>query len=205
MVPDSEHALAGIDSAAVARWLAGHVGGLVPPVDFALVAGGRSNLTYRLTDAAGAVYVLRRPPTDGVLTTAHDMSREWRFISALAPTAVPVAAPLAYCADVVITGAEFYVMEYINRADNVIPLVRKPAVQANPAIAAVLNYVSLQLSQSQLEDLDVQAAVPRPDLQAIAKAWVLANLGRSRSCSGTGTGTRPSRPCPTFREISGRG
>jgi aminoglycoside phosphotransferase (APT) family kinase protein len=38
---------------------------------------------------------LRRPPLGGVLNTAHDMSREWRFISALAPTPVPVAQPLA--------------------------------------------------------------------------------------------------------------
>jgi osmoprotectant transport system substrate-binding protein len=65
------------------------------------------------------------------------------------------------------------------RADNVIPLVYKPAVQANQAIAAVLNYVSLWLTQSQLEDLDVQAAAPGADLQAIAKAWVQAKLGRS--------------------------
>jgi glycine betaine/choline ABC-type transport system substrate-binding protein len=65
------------------------------------------------------------------------------------------------------------------RADNVIPLVYKPAVQANQKIAAVLNYVSLWLTQPQLEDLDIQAAAPDPDLQGIANAWVQANLGRS--------------------------
>jgi transposase len=65
-------------------------------VEFGLVSGGRSNLTYRLTDAAGVIYALRRPPTGGVLSTAHDVSREWRFISALAPTAVPVPPPVAY-------------------------------------------------------------------------------------------------------------
>jgi glycine betaine/choline ABC-type transport system substrate-binding protein len=65
------------------------------------------------------------------------------------------------------------------RADNVIPLVYKPAVQANQRIETVLNYVSSWLSQSQLEDLDIQAAAPDPDLQAIAKAWVQANFGRS--------------------------
>jgi len=110
----TERALAGIDPEPVTRWLAGHVGGLVPPVDFDLISGGRSNLTYRLTDAVGAVYALRRPPTGGVLATAHDMNREWRFISAMAPTAVPVAAPLAYCADADVTGAEFYVMGYVD-------------------------------------------------------------------------------------------
>src|SRR5579863_5095455 len=113
-MPDTQHALAGIDPEPVNRWLAGHVGGLIPPVDFDLISGGRSNLTYRLTDAAGAIFALRRPPTGGVLATAHDMGREWRFISAMAATAVPVAVPLAYCADAGVTGAEFYVMGYVD-------------------------------------------------------------------------------------------
>ena len=113
MTEGAWHALAGIDKERVTRWLVGHVSRLVPPVGFDLISGGRSNLTYRLTDAAGAVYALRRPPTGGVLATAHDMSREWRFISAMAPTAVPVAVPLAYCADAGVTGAEFYVMGYV--------------------------------------------------------------------------------------------
>ena len=107
-------AAAGVDSGRVGRWLASHVEGVTLPVEFELVSGGRSNLTYRLTDAGGAVYALRRPPLGGVLSTAHDMSREWRFISALAPTPVPVAKPLAYCPDTAVTGAEFYVMGFVD-------------------------------------------------------------------------------------------
>ena len=80
--------LPGIEADRVERWIAEHVDGLAGPVEFGLVLGGRSNLTYRLTDAAGVTYVLRRPPTGGVLSTAHDVSREWRFISALAPTEI---------------------------------------------------------------------------------------------------------------------
>ena len=109
----SASALPGIEAERVGRWLAEHVDGLVGPVEFGLVSGGRSNLTYRITDAAGAAYALRRPPTGGVLSTAHDVSREWRFISALAPTAVPVPSPVAYCADTAVTGAEFYVMSFV--------------------------------------------------------------------------------------------
>jgi aminoglycoside phosphotransferase (APT) family kinase protein len=105
--------LPGIEAGRVERWLASHVDGLAGPVEFGLVSGGRSNLTYRLTDAAGVIYALRRPPTGGVLSTAHDVSREWRFISALAPTAVPVPPPVAYCADTAVTGAEFYVMGFV--------------------------------------------------------------------------------------------
>ena len=60
--------------------------GVVPPFSFALIAGGRSNLTYAVTDAAGRCVVLRRPPLGHVLATAHDMAREHRIISALVGT-----------------------------------------------------------------------------------------------------------------------
>ena len=129
-------ALPGIEAGRVERWLAGHVDGLTGPVEFGLVSGGRSNLTYRLTDATGVMYVLRRPPTGGVLSTAHDLSREWRFISALAPTVVPVPAPVAYCADSTVTGAEFYVMGFVEGlvlADSEAGLALAPQARASAA------------------------------------------------------------------------
>ncbi|MBN9103168.1 MULTISPECIES: phosphotransferase family protein [unclassified Pseudonocardia] len=84
------------------------------PVGVERISGGHSNLTYRITDDAGTSWALRRPPTGMVLATAHDMSREWRFISALAPTGVPVAPPVAYCADDTVIGAEFYLMGFVD-------------------------------------------------------------------------------------------
>ena len=132
----AESALPGIDADRVDSWLAEHVDGLVGPVEFGLVSGGRSNLTYRVTDAAGATYALRRPPTGGVLSTAHDVSREWRFISALAPTAVPVPPPVAYCADTAVTGAEFYVMGFVEGlvlADSDAGLTLAPQARASAA------------------------------------------------------------------------
>jgi aminoglycoside phosphotransferase (APT) family kinase protein len=84
------------------------------PVDIERISGGHSNLTYRITDAAGRCWALRRPPTGMVLATAHDMSREWRFITAVAPTPVPVAPPDAFCADTDVIGAEFYLMEFVD-------------------------------------------------------------------------------------------
>jgi aminoglycoside phosphotransferase (APT) family kinase protein len=81
-----------------------------------LIAGGRSNLTYRLAvegPSGRRLLVLRRPPLGHVLPTAHDMSREFRVHSALAGTRVPVARPLAFCADVDVIGAPFYLMEYV--------------------------------------------------------------------------------------------
>src|SRR3712207_769832 len=84
-----------------------------PPLTFSLIAGGHSNLTYRVDDAAGGAYVLRRPPLGHVLATAHDMGREHRIISALGPTPVPVAPALAYCDDPEVNGAPFYVMGFV--------------------------------------------------------------------------------------------
>jgi aminoglycoside phosphotransferase (APT) family kinase protein len=84
------------------------------PVEVARISGGHSNLTYRITDAAGALFALRRPPLGMVLATAHDMGREWRFISALAPTGVPVAPPVAFCGDTDVIGAEFYLMRFVD-------------------------------------------------------------------------------------------
>ncbi len=77
-----------------------------------LIAGGRSNLTYRL-DLAGGALVLRRPPLGHVLPTAHDMAREYRVLSALDATEVPVPHPVAICADPEVIGAPFYLMQYV--------------------------------------------------------------------------------------------
>ena len=75
-----------------------------------LVQGGRSNLTYRVTDGA-STWVVRRPPLGHVLATAHDMSREHRVISALAGTPVPVPGTVLLCEDPEVIGAPFYVMD----------------------------------------------------------------------------------------------
>ncbi len=104
----------GIDAANVTRWFAENVPDATPPLDFLLIAGGRSNLTFKVVDAAGGAWVLRRPPTGHVLPTAHDMAREHRIISALAPTPVPVPPPLGLCTDDSVTGAPFYVMGYLD-------------------------------------------------------------------------------------------
>ncbi|WP_116210945.1 phosphotransferase family protein [Streptomyces olivoreticuli] len=81
------------------------------PLSAELIEGGRSNLTYAVTDGTGR-WVVRRPPLGHVLATAHDMRREHRVISALHPTAVPVPRALLLCEDESVVGAPFYVMEF---------------------------------------------------------------------------------------------
>ncbi|MFE5560723.1 phosphotransferase family protein [Streptomyces sp. NPDC056544] len=78
-----------------------------------LIEGGRSNLTYEITDGT-ARWVVRRPPLGHVLATAHDMRREHRVIEALHGTAVPVPEPLLLCEDEAVLGAPFYVMEFVD-------------------------------------------------------------------------------------------
>ena len=104
----------GIDRAGVEGWFAEHVPAAKPPLSFEKISGGRSNLTYRVSDADGRQWALRRPPLGKTLSSAHDMGREHRIISALAPTAVPVAPAVGICDDGSVNGgAPFYVMEWV--------------------------------------------------------------------------------------------
>lgn len=108
----TDRAPAGIDPGPVTDWLAAHAGA-EPPLRFELYSGGRSNLTFEVTDASGRRLVLRRPPTGHVLASAHDMAREHRVISALHPTPVPVPPPVGLCVDPAVNGADFYVMGHV--------------------------------------------------------------------------------------------
>ena len=107
-------AVEGVDVERVERWFADNVPGVTPPLRFELIAGGRSNLTFRVTDAAGARYAMRRPPLSHVLPTAHDMTREFRVVSALGPTPVPVPRTLGLCEDPDVNERPFYVMEFVD-------------------------------------------------------------------------------------------
>ena len=104
----------GIDAPNVTAWFEKHVSDVEPPLHFELVAGGRSNLTFLVTDRGEHRYVLRRPPTGHLLPTAHDMSREHRIISAMGPAGVPVPPALGLCEDDAVNGAPFYVMGFVD-------------------------------------------------------------------------------------------
>lgn len=105
---------AGVDLEALRSYFAEHVDGAdSSPLAAELVQGGRSNLTYRIRQGHDREWVLRRPPLAHVLPTAHDMSREYRVISALGSTNVPVPRAFAYCPDDDVIGAPFYVMSWV--------------------------------------------------------------------------------------------
>lgn len=104
----------GYNVSAVEAWIADNIAGLTPPFKWTRLEGGHSNLTYRLDDVNGEHAVIRRPPMGELLPKAHDMSREWRVISALGPTPVPVPRALGFCESPDVTGAWFYVMGLVN-------------------------------------------------------------------------------------------
>ena len=104
----------GVDLERLAPWFAEHVPGATgAPLTAELIAGGRSNLTYAVSDGS-RTWVLRRPPLGHVVETAHDMGREYRVIAGLADTGVPVPRVDAFCDDPDVNGAPFYVMERVD-------------------------------------------------------------------------------------------
>ncbi len=103
----------GIHQANVTEWLAGQVPELEAPLSFTLIAGGRSNLTYRVEDASSRTWALRRPPLHHVLPTAHDMGREYRLMHSLEPVGIPVPVTVGLCTDEAVNERPFYVMEFV--------------------------------------------------------------------------------------------
>ena len=155
----------GIDSPErLTSWLNDHLGEATELTGVQLIAGGRSNLTYRLEVSSSEgtrLLVLRRPPLGHVLPTAHDMTREYRVLSALAGTQVPVAPLVAPCTDESVIGSPFYVMEFVpgvvlrTRADTSV-LTEEQAAELSQALA------------------DMMAAIHGVDVEAVG----LAGLGR---------------------------
>jgi aminoglycoside phosphotransferase (APT) family kinase protein len=145
----------GINAARLTAWLLANVADLTAPLDFELISGGRSNLTYGVTDGAGRKIVVRRPPTSHVLSTAHDMAREYRVISALRDTDVPVATALAFCADEAVNDRPFYVMEF----------VEGHVLRGIADTEAVLDQATRRVAGEEL--VDVLAAIHRVDVDSV--------------------------------------
>ncbi len=144
----------GLDPGAVTPWLRDHVDGIDGALTYSLVAAGGSNLTYRVEDAAGHAWALRRPPVTAVLATAHDMDREWKILSALAPTPVPVPAPVARCDDVEVTDGPFYVMAFV---DGTILRTEADGAQLDAAAAEVAtdSLLDVQIAMHALDPVEI--------------------------------------------------
>jgi len=152
----------GVDVPAVSAWLEANVAGAVGPFVFDVIAGGHSNLTFRVTGGDGAAFVLRRPPLGHVLASAHDMGREHRIIHALQGSAVPVAPALGYCDDTTVNGAPFYVMGFVDGH----------VLRDRAGSEAVLDLAGRRRASESI--VDTLAAIHAVDLDAVG----LADLGK---------------------------
>ena len=101
-----------LDTTKLGDYLAAHIDGFGGPVTAEKFAGGQSNPTFKLT-AKGKSYVLRRKPPGELLKSAHAVDREFRVITALRDTDVPVPRTHVLCEDDSVIGSMFYVMEYL--------------------------------------------------------------------------------------------
>jgi aminoglycoside phosphotransferase (APT) family kinase protein len=101
------------DEARLERYLLDHVAGFTAPVQVEQTQGGMSNPTFILTDGAGKRYVMRKKPPGKLLPSAHAVDREFRVISALWTTDVPVARAYVLCQDPSVIGTDFYLMDFI--------------------------------------------------------------------------------------------
>jgi aminoglycoside phosphotransferase (APT) family kinase protein len=105
--------LAGLDLHALQWYFETNIPGVSGVLRAELIQGGRSNLTYRLTDGEHR-WVLRRPPLGTLTPTAHDVSREYRVIAALGKTDVPVADAVVLCEDPAVIGVPFSVVSFVD-------------------------------------------------------------------------------------------
>ncbi|MGH7388567.1 MAG: phosphotransferase [Candidatus Rokuibacteriota bacterium] len=132
------------DVAALERYMERHVDGFAAPLEVRQFRGGQSNPTYLLRGASGE-YVLRRKPPGKLLPSAHAVDREYRVITALAGSGVPVPRTFAFCEDAGVVGTPFYVMQFVDGRVLVDPRLpdRGPAERA--AIYDSMNEVLARL------------------------------------------------------------
>lgn len=152
----------GIDLSRVSSWFQQHIAEVELPLSFSVIAGGHSNLSYRVEDAAGRRYVLRRPPLSFLMPSAHDVLRESRVMRAIRETPVPVPAVRGECRDEEVTGAVFFVMDHVEGA-----------------VLRDLEEVERTLSPSQRKHLGLRLAETLAALHAVNQDAVgLGDLGR---------------------------
>lgn len=140
------------DIEGLTRYLAAHVSGFEGPMTVDKFAGGQSNPTYWLKARSGN-YVLRRQPPGVLLKSAHAVDREFRVLSALAGTNVPVARAYHLCTDTAVIGSMFYVMSY--EAGRIF---WNPALPEVPTEQRGAIYDAIVGTMAALHDVDIDAA-----------------------------------------------
>ena len=141
-----------LDTTRLGEYLAGHIPGFSGELSAEKFAGGQSNPTFKLT-AGGTSYVLRRKPPGELLASAHAVDREFRVISALGETDVPVPKTFLLCEDESVIGSIFYVMEYLEGRVMWDPTVPEAADREERAAI----YDAMNQTLAALHNVDVEA------------------------------------------------
>jgi aminoglycoside phosphotransferase (APT) family kinase protein len=162
----------GLDLDALGRYLTDQQVALAGALSSELISGGRSNLTYLVTDGSSN-WVLRRPPLGQILAGAHDVAREHRVMAALGSTNVPVPTMVALCEDDSVLGVPFYLMDRIDGT-----VLRTPELVAElPEPVRARLGDALITTLADLHDVDYEAIglgnLGRPDgyLQRQVDRW----------------------------------
>ena len=170
----------GIDRTSVQSWFERHVAGSRPPLHFELIAGGFSNLTYRVEDIMGTKYALRRPPIGfKPQLGAHNVLREYRILAALKDSDVPVPPVLASCSDEAVTGAPFYVMQWLegrilDRSQHVAEILPNHATRRKAAFSVVDTLAKLHRVDPDavgLGNLGMREDYLERQIERTAKVW----------------------------------
>lgn len=141
------------DEAALERFMKDHVEGFAAPLNVGQVRGGMSNPTFIMSGGNGNRYVLRKKPPGALLPSAHAVDREFRVISALWETDVPVAKPYVLCQDPDVIGVDFYIMGFADgRVFHNLELPALPPPERRAIYEAMV---------------DVMAKLHRVDVQAV--------------------------------------
>jgi aminoglycoside phosphotransferase (APT) family kinase protein len=170
----------GVDADAVARWLATLGLEFAAPLQFHRFGLGQSNLTYRVTDAAGRAWVLRRPPLGHLLASAHDVVREARILAALANTDVPAPRILGVTADSEFSDVPWVLMEFVDGvvvdtmevAEALTPQQRRRIALSLPRTLAKIHAVDL--AKVGLEELASHKPYAQRQLKRWAGQWELS-------------------------------
>ncbi len=139
-----------IDITRLDSWIRDYVPTFQGPVIAEKFAGGQSNPTFKLS-CGEQQYVLRRKPPGELLASAHAVDREFRVISALANTDVPVPKAIALCEDDSVIGSMFYVMEYLEGRVLWEPALPELSANERTAIYDEMNRVLAALHSVDLE------------------------------------------------------
>lgn len=171
-----------LDEAAVAAWMQAHVTGFRGPLTATKFATGQSNPTFKLTAPSGA-YVLRRKPPGQLLKSAHAVDREFRVQDALAKTDVPVTRMHALCEDDSVTGAMFYVMDFVAGRTFVDPRLPDLGADERSALFDDMNRVlaaihSVDLEATGLSDYGAQGNYFRRQIDRWTKQYRASETAR---------------------------